>query len=271
MSSFKQAIKKILEAKTDFKTPGVTDWDTILDEPAPTTPLATQNKTNAHPDPVIKQVSDLKRGTKADTLHATSNIQHTDAMRDLMSKLDLGDMADMGDDQGMDDEEIIPDHDAVIPHVTPEQVPAVISREIAMTDAHAINPTWHTVSHLPGNMSRSILTLGKALFREFTTTPTEDIVMIGNVGGQGPNSTREVKAVSAWVVKYGQKVDDAAIDFDTVMPGYTAQVQHYVVGAIRFKLVKDQFGDYIYAWPESDSKNHVSLISQDTAQGQIGN
>ena len=122
-----------------------------------------------------------------------------------------------------------------------------------MSDPHAVNPTWHAVSNLPGNMSRAILTLGKSLFRAFTRTPTEDIVMIGNVGGQGPNTTREVRSVAAWVEKHGVPVDDATVDFNRSIPGYTADVKHYVVGGVRFKLVRDQFGDYIYAWPESDS------------------
>ena len=232
------------ERPTDLQDKTDIDWDNIFDVPSGGE-LSTINK-NSSVNPATGQVDvpHMKVGSAADTTRATANMTPTDSMRDMMSRINIP------DDLGVDEPETnLP----AVRRITPEHVPAVISREIAMTDPHAVNPTWHAVANLPGNMSRAILTLGKALFRAFTRTPTEDIVMIGNVGGQGPNTTREVRSVANWVVKHGQPVDTASIDFSASIPGYRAEVKHYVVGGIRFKLVKDDFGEYIYSWPEADS------------------
>lgn len=245
----------IEEADKPTKTATDIDWDTLFDEPVAANVPSTSTRQSAAAavadEPDIR-TSDLKRGSAADTARAVSGITPSDAMRDMMSRINVP------TDMGVDDEETTD----IVPHrpIEPQNVPAVISREIAMTDPHAVNPTWHAVSNLPGNMSRAILTLGKALFKAFTRTPTEDIVMIGNVGGMGPNSNREVNSVAAWVKEHGRPVDAAKIDFDQSIPGYSASVKHYVVGGVRFKVVKDQFGDYIYAWPESDSLDTVQQI-----------
>lgn len=254
----------IKEADKPTMTATDIDWDNLFDEPvAANVPSTSTRQTAAAAvtnEPDIR-TSDLKRGSAADTARAVSGITPSDSMRDMMSRINVP--ADMG----ADDE----DTADIVPHrpIEPQNVPAVISREIAMTDPHAINPTWHAVSNLPGNMSRAILTLGKALFKAFTKTPTEDIVMIGNVGGMGPNSTREVNSVAAWVKEHGRPVDAAKIDFDQSIPGYSASVKHYVVGGVRFKIVKDQFGDYIYAWPESDSLDTVQQIGAAGPTGRL--
>lgn len=238
------AKRKITEADlpTDVKDTTDIDWDNIFAEPSGGQ-LSTTDSSSSMQSSKPVEVPKFKVGSAADTARATANMTPTDSMRDMMSRINVP------NDLGVDEPETLP----AVQRITPDHVPAIISREIAMTDPHAVNPTWHAVANLPGNMSRAILTLGKALFRAFTRTPTEDIVMIGNVGGQGPNTTREVRSVANWVVKHGQPVDTASIDFDTSIPGYRAEVKHYVVGGIRFKLVKDDFGEYIYSWPEADS------------------
>lgn len=259
----------IEEADRPTKTATDIDWDTLFDEPVAANVPSTSTRQSAvdaaggaKVEPDIR-TSDLKRGSAADTARATAGITPSDAMRDMMSRINVPADMDAGDDETTD----------IVPHrpIEPQNVPAVISREIAMSDPHAVNPTWHAVSNLPGNMSRAILTLGKALFKAFTRTPTEDIVMIGNVGGMGPNSTREVNSVAAWVKEHGRPVDAAKIDFDQSIPGYSASVKHYVVGGVRFKVVKDQFGDYIYAWPESDSLDTVQQIGSAGPAGRLPN
>lgn len=254
----------IEEADKPTMTATDIDWDNLFDEPvAHNVPSTSTRQTAAAAvadEPDIR-TSDLRRGSAADTARAVSGITPSDAMRDMMSRINVPADMDAGDDDTTD----------IVPHrpIEPQNVPAVISREIAMTDPHAVNPTWHAVSNLPGNMSRAILTLGRALFKSFTRTPTEDIVMIGNVGGQGPNSTREVNSVAAWVKENGRPVDAAKIDFDQSIPGYSASVKHYVVGGVRFKIVKDQFGDYIYAWPETDSLDTVQQIGSAGPTGRL--
>lgn len=248
--------------ETKVKDPTDLDWDSMFDdEPVSKGELTRPAASKAPAASGPMTTSDLKKGSRADTARAVSNIAPNAAAADMMSRINVP-----VDDHGVDEPE-----NAVVPHepITPDHVPATISRAIAMTDPHAINPTWHAVAHLPGNMSRAILTLGKALFRSFTRTPTEDIVMIGNVGGQGPNSTREVNSVANWVREHGHEVDDANIDFGQTIPGYSAHVKHYVANGIRFKIVRDQFGDYIYAWPETDSLDRAAEIGA-APQGRIG-
>lgn len=256
-------IKNLLEADRpiDVKDKTEIDWDTMFDEPVSKGELSTGTKSSAASKTAGPAATPkLKVGSKADTARAVSTMNPTDAMRDMMSRINVP----------VPDETETPARD-LVPHepVTPQNVPATISKEIAMSDPNMVQPTWHTVANLPGNMSRAILTLGKALFGAFTQTPTKDIVMIGNVGGQGPNSTRDVRSVAAWVVENGRAVDDAKIDFGDTIPGYHADVKHYTAGGVRFKLVKDQFGEYIYAWPEADSLGGVEQLA--APQGRTPN
>ena len=112
-------------------------------------------------------------------------------------------------------------------------------------------------------MNRAIRTLGRHLFRAFTRTDTNDVYMIGNLNGQGPNTRQEVNAVAGWVRDNGRDMGDGNIDFDTTIPGYQADIRQYSAGGIRWLLVRDEFGDYIYSWPEQDSIEHHN-------QAQIG-
>jgi hypothetical protein len=107
-------------------------------------------------------------------------------------------------------------------------------------------------------MQRAIRTLGKQLFRSMTRTPTEDIWMIANLGGRGPNSSAEVNAVAGWIRKNGEDLGPGDIDFDTSIPGYQADIHQYTAGGIRWLLVRDEFGNYIYSWPETDSVENAN-------------
>lgn len=248
-------MREILEADKPKKTKtkddaGISNIDDLLRDP-PNNPIAT-SKSDAPEKASDKSsdVPDMPRASARDTARATSNMTPTDTMRDMMSRLNVPD----DDDVDLDDEELVPEP------ITPDTVPAIIRREITATDPNAINPEWHIVANLPGNIQRPIRQLGKALFRAFTRTPVENITMIGNIGGQGPNSRRDVNGVMQWLKDNARKVDTARIDFDQTIPGYSANVQHYTVGGVRFKVVRDQFGEYIYAWPESDSVDGQAQI-----------
>lgn len=249
--------KYIFEATTTVKDPTEVNWDDPFndmelapEEPAKVTPWASQDK------PTDKTATqDLKRAGRAATQAATAGIQMPAAAGELLSRLNVPEVPD--------DEEAVPEP------ITPANLPAVISKEIAATDPNAVNPEWHAVANLPGNTSRAIRTLGKALFGAFTKTPTQDIVMIGNLGGQGPNSERDIRSVANWVVEHGRPVDTAAIDFAQVMPGYVAETKQYTAGGARFMLVRDAFGTYIYAWPESDSLDTVEQLPPGRSTKQI--
>ena len=250
--------KKITEAEfpTDLKDKTAIDWDNIFAEPAGGQ-LSTTSANSSIDQSKPVEVPKFKVGSAADTQRATANITPTDSMRDMMSRLNVP------VDDGEIDEPV--DNLPALSNVSPQQLPALISREIAMSDPYAVNPTWHTVANLPGNMSKAIMTLGKAVFRAFTKTPIKDIVTIASVGGHGPNTTREVRSVAAWIVKHGREVDAANIDFDASMPGYKADVKLYVVGNMRFKLVNDEWGQYIYCWPESDSVGAIPELPAPTS------
>jgi hypothetical protein len=48
------------------------------------------------------------------------------------------------------------------------------------------------------------------------------------------------------------------------MPGYKADTHMFSAAGIRWMLVKDFAGQYIYCWPESDSHDAVDAIDNDT-------
>lgn len=134
----------------------------------------------------------------------------------------------------------------------PEDLPAVIQHQMAA--AGYLEPDWHLVANLPGNMSSAIRRLGKSLFAQFTTTPTDKITMIASLGGMGPNTPREINAVAAYCKTHGVDLGPGNVDFDQIMPGYAADVHNFEAGGVHFMLVKDFMGQYIYSWPANTSK-----------------
>lgn len=187
-----------------------------------------------------------KKTRQSDTLRAAGNITPTDRMRDMMSRMrDI----EADDDDGYPDPE--PPENLPSTRVNTQNLPAVAGQ--ALQTAGVQDPDFHKVSNLPGNMARAIRALGKQLFRSFTSTDTDDIWMVGNLNGQGPNSRSEVNAVAGWVRDNGERVTQGEIDFDTTIPGYRADIQQWSAAGIRWLLVRDEFGDYVYSWPESDS------------------
>ena len=194
---------------------------------------------------------DLKVGSQADTLAATAGITPTDRMRDLMSRMRN---IDVDDDEGYPEPE---PPGTEVAQVTTQNLPAVANK--ALTRGDVVTPTFHKVSNLPGNMSRAIRQMGKQLFRMFTTIPTSDIYMIGNVMGMGPNSAREVNAVAGYLRDNGTDFGIGDINFDDIMPGYNPDIYQYTANGIRWLLVRDEFGQYIYTWPEDTSVQHRNV------------
>jgi hypothetical protein len=189
-----------------------------------------------------------RRASQADTHRATRNIAPSDDMRNMLNR--MRDIETDPDDPGYPE----PEQDNAVAHrVDNQNLPAVAGQNLAAAGIQ--NPDFHQVANLPGNMSRAIRTLGKALFRSFTRTPTEQVYMIGNLGGQGPNTNQEVNAVAGWLRDNGEDIGIGNIDFDTTIPGYQADIRQYSAGGIRWLVVMDEFGKYIYSWPESDSVN----------------
>lgn len=200
-----------------------------------------------------------RRASQADTQRAAGGIEPNQRMRDLLGR--MRDIDADPDDPGYPDPE--PPQDLPDVRVNNQNLPAVAGA--ALRAAGQQDPDFHKVANLPGNMSRAIRALGRQLFRSFTRTDTDDIWMVGNLGGQGPNSRQEVNAVASWVRDNGEDIGAGDIDFDTSIPGYQADIQQYSAGGIRWLLVRDEFGDYIYSWPETDSivQRNAPQIAQD--------
>lgn len=184
--------------------------------------------------------------SRADTVQRTRSVQlDPEALRHLQNLHD-----NMPDDGEEADAEMGRPEEVEPP--PPETLPALIQTQMAA--AGFLEPDWHLVSNLPGNMSRQIMQLGKALFATFTTTPTDKITMIASLGGMGPNTPREINAVAAYCKSQGVDLGPGEIDFSQIMPGYAADVHNYEAGGVHFMLVKDFMGQYIYSWPANTSK-----------------
>jgi hypothetical protein len=264
MKTFKDYLEEA-EKKTKTKDREAdADWSGLddlfkskTDQPLSTIDSPNRDDGNTEPG----QNRDMrKKASQRDTQRAASGVTPTDRMRDIMSRMrDI----EADDDEGYPDDEpeVLPDV-----RVDTENLPAIAGR--ALQAAGTQDPKFHKVANLPGNMSRAIRTLGKQLFRSFTSTDTDDIWMVGNLNGQGPNSRSEVNAVAGFVRDQGEEVSAGDIDFDTSIPGYTADIRQYRAAGIRWLLVRDEFGDYVYSWPESDSRDarNTPEIGRDPAR-----
>jgi hypothetical protein len=201
---------------------------------------------------------DLRKSSQANTLNKTAGLGSDD-----MSNM-LGRMRDIDIDKDLD---AYPDQDSeTVPsvEVNTANLPAVAGQ--ALQAAGVENPEFHQVANLPGNMADQIRQLGKSLFGSMTMTPTKRIHVIANLGGKGPNSTQEVNAVAGFLKQHGSDRGPGDVDFDAVMPGYKAQTHMYTAAGIRWMLVKDFAGQYIYCWPEEDSHDAAPALGNDSPE-----
>lgn len=244
MKTFKDYLNEA-ERKTKTKTKSKVNLGPDLDAPQHDQPLANREP-DREPEPP-QAAPERKKASAAQTAQATQGI-HNPRMGDLLSRMRNIELEPEDEWDGFPDEE-----PETLPstQVNTENLPAIAGH--ALQAAGQQSPDFHKVSNLPGNMSRAIRSLGKQLFRTLTRTPTDDVYVVANLGGQGPNSTSEVNAVANWVRNNGEEHSTGNIDFDTTIPGYNASIKQYSAGGIRWLLVQDEFGNYIYSWPEGDS------------------
>jgi hypothetical protein len=248
------------ERKQQTKTKPKFNYDPFQqqkDQPLASRPEPQQRKSAGTTAPKMRQAS------ASDTRRATAGVQlPPEAMRHLnnLGNIEIDpNLADYPDEEPTMD---------ISTQVNTENLPSVAGQALAA--AGETSPAFHQVARLPGNMSRMIRQLGKVLFGSMTNTPTEEIYMIGNLGGQGPNTRMEVNAVANFVRENGDDMGPGDIDFAQVMPGYSAQTHQYSAAGIRWLLVKDFAGEYIYAWPESDSKNISNAAQLSNEPKRIG-
>jgi hypothetical protein len=221
------------------------------------------------------KVVKVNKASVAKTLAATGKIKPTKAMQDM-----LGKMLDIKlDDDLPSYEASIETESEVQPAKTPqrytdgvepkppETLPTVVVKtttlattaEYALRKAGYLVPDFHQVAALPGNIKDQIRQLGRSVFKTMTTTPTNKIFVVANLGGMGPNTDREVQSVADWVRQHGQDYGDGSIDFDRSIPGYEAETHMYTAAGITWLLVKDFAGQYIYAWPEKESVFRIAV------------
>lgn len=250
MKTFKDYLNEATKTKTKDSD---VDWgglDDLLKSKAdqPLTKVDDKEKDRDPEDSDSQTDTDARRKVdQRTTQRATSGITPSDRMRDLLGR--MRDIEADADDPGYPDPE--PPEDLPSTRVNTVNLPAVAGARLQAAGVQ--EPDFHKVSNLPGNMNRAIRTLGRALFSSLTRTPTDDVHMVGNLNGQGPNTRAEVNAVASWVRDTGERVTDGEIDFDTTIPGYQADIQQWTASGIRWLLVRDEFGDYVYSWPETDS------------------
>jgi hypothetical protein len=230
------------------------------DQPLAKTDPLDDIKKNAGTD---KPKVDIKKASQSDTLKATGKIAPTDDMRDMLSRMrDIDIDPDLAGYPEPEPPETLPSVD-----VNTKNLPAVAGQ--ALLAAGVQNPDFHQVANLPGNMADMIRQLGKNLFGALTVTPTKRIHVVANLGGQGPNTNQEVQAVAGFLKEHGEDLGPGDIDFDNVMPGYSAQTHMFNAAGIRWMLVKDFAGAYIYCWPEEDSLDASPKLSNNTDTKQL--
>lgn len=196
--------------------------------------------------PEQTQTPHMPRASAADTRARTANINPSATMRDYMNRIDPnagGDEPELADDPQ--------DQDNALVARTAADVPAAISN--AMTVAGVEIPEWHTVNNLPGFRQRNIRGMGRQIFGMFTRTPLEQIQTIANVDGQGPNTDAELRSVANWLINNAEDLGDVDLSHGQAIPGYKPDVKEYRINGVRFHVVRDPMGQYIYAYPDSDA------------------
>lgn len=183
----------------------------------------------------------------------------SDQMRDMLGRID------QNQDDEIDDAEAarragLGGADRPEPETPTNQVDRVRPADVPMILNHQLRaageemPEWHTINNLPGYMARAIRGMGRQMFSMMTRTPLEQIMTIANVDGQGPNTDAELRAVANYLRQHGEDRGDVQISHGQAIPGYEPDVHEYTAMGMRFHVVRDQMGTYIYAYPEQDAR-----------------
>ena len=212
-------------------------------------------------DVIDEPPMDLPTASSSQARDAMSRITPSQAMRNDMNKISYT----AGDDELLD---LVDPENALVVR-TARDVPAAISSAMQMTGS--VSPTWFRVRDLPGMTDRNIRAMGRDVFSMFTSTPAEEMRTIANVGGQGPNTDREMKAVASWLYNNADDLGESEIDFSHNIPGYDPQVKEYEAKGVRFQVVRDNHGVYIYAYPAADARDYRLGRPDDNEIPVVGN
>ena len=194
----------------------------------------------------------FKRGSGTDTKSKAANVK-----MDFKSFLHFMNM----DLSGLEDEINPEDPTFDVDMLKPKEalLPSIMAA--ALRAAGKVDPTWHMVRNLPGYMNAGIRAIGRQVFTPFTSTKIENIQVIANLNNSGPNSESELRAVASFLLKHGTKQKHAEMEFQDRIPGYKAEMLVYTFANYTFLIVKDHAGHYVYSWPSTDNKTHLSDAS----------
>lgn len=185
--------------------------------------------------------ADLPRSSSANTRDKVSKISPSDQMRDYMNRINPN--------VGADEPEL-PNDEVVVR--TAQDVPAVINTAMRATGFQT--PEWHSIKDLPGYSERNIRGMGRQMFGMFTSTPLENILTMANVNGQGPNTDAEMRAVASWLKNNADDLGEVSVSHGMAIPGYEPDVREFSINGVRFHVVRDPMGQYIYAYPDKDAR-----------------
>lgn len=237
----------LLESGSPTKTATPTDLDSLH----PDIGMGGDLSTIDEPAPQGARSIELKTATSADTRRAAANARFAgtapaDELADFATAV-----------HGTDEQDIISDEEAMrnagyhhdtdfddLEPRTPENLPAVISTAIEITDGD-FDPTWHQVSHLPGYMLNGIRVLGRKVFSQFTNVAIEDIQTMCTM----LDPEVDVRRMASWINEHGHKIDEMDFNFSEHIK---CETKLYTAEGYDFLLVKDFGGVYIYGWPSEN-------------------
>ena len=208
------------------------------------------NDTMDRPNPAMPTAS------ASDTRRATSGIRPDAEMMGWLGRINRAAGGTEPELPRPQDQE-----NAIVPR-NASDVPAIISSAMQATGMQS--PKWHTINNLPGYRQPNVRGMGRSIFSMFTSTPLEQIKTIANVQGQGPNTEAEMSAVGNWLMQNAEDMGDVQLDHGEAIPGYRPKVKEYSINGVRFHVVRDSMGQYIYAYPDADSTTNQGA-------GQLGN
>lgn len=242
------------------KTKPADDWESLfrtLDQqglsggrnmPAPAAPSPKEQ-------PRAQPTASLRKASAASTRERAGQVQMSPEMGRQFASMDLNAPDTISDDQarsnamadtpGHLDQPRLPNPNKV----DATNMPALISKAVATTGQ---DPEWHAVKNLPGYMRSGIRQIGRAVFAPFTSTPIEEINVLANVNGSGPNTQQELDTVLGYLQKNGSRQKDLDMQFQEKIEGYGARIRTFTALGHTFITVVDQHGKYIYSWPTKD-------------------
>lgn len=130
------------------------------------------------------------------------------------------------------------------------------------------NVEWHNMMDLPGNMHQVIRNMGRRVFSAFGEQDFEDIDVVASI----TNNEEDLDAVAGLVRQFGVPVvKDNIVDFGDTIPGYKAHAGVWAFANQYYMFVKDDFGEYIYTWnnTETDKLQHFEPVSRNKDQARL--